>query len=91
MSDDVLLPSAHHYSVRVYHLPSEDGPERPRCRGDVQSDLEWRTVSRDHPAVAGRRVCRNCKGDYNRVGSEGQRTSLADMIARGEVEVAGGE
>ena len=67
---------------RVYHLPDEENPTRPRCRRN-EKRTDYRPVERD--LFPGLRQCKYCAGEIDNTGPQ-----LANVLAKMDPEEIGG-
>lgn len=56
----VLVKSRWCTGDQVYHEPSEDNPDEPKCGYDIHPDIEW--VRKDPDVIPHHRPCKRCEG-----------------------------
>lgn len=69
MTDYVLVSKADSHNGNVYHLPSEDNPDKSKC-GHEQ--VQGREFGRKDPDILpNHRLCKNCSGEAKRYSHQG--------------------
>lgn len=68
----VLIKKSHTAPRRIYHEPSDENPDKPKCDHDRKGGIEFvRKRRSDYPNA---RLCKNCSGGVDRA-NEGPKLS----------------
>ncbi len=67
MSDHILVKRSYSSKRTVYHEPSEENPDKPKCG----SNRDAAYVRKQHGMMHGLRKCKECAGTAERPHNEG--------------------